>query len=143
MQVAGSLGAMAAVKDRAVELACSSLLSGAAREALKSFFRSTQQGAATLRYDHLRGRLLEAGIAAPRAAQRSAAESIAALCEGSADRIAETMRLSITSLEKSGMSGMVRLPPHKAISAALPSFAPRGTADHPHADACTSILASF
>lgn len=98
---------MSVVKDRAVTLACSALLSGAARDALKSFFRNTQQAtqqpSAALRHDHLCARLLAAGTAAPRAAQRSAAECIAALCEGNNDRIVETLRLCITALSKSGM----------------------------------------
>lgn len=94
--------------EQAVALSCSALLSGAARDALKSFFRSTQQGAATLPHHSLRARLLEAGTSAPRAAQRSAAECIAALAEASSDRVAETMRMCIASLEQ---SSSVRLPP--------------------------------
>lgn len=112
MQVAGSLAAMSAVTDRAVALSCSALLSGAARDALKSFFRSTQQGAAVLPHNNLRARLLEAGTSAPRTAQRSAAECVAALAEGSSDRVAETMRMCIASLEQ-------------ASSVRLPSPAPR------------------
>lgn len=109
MQVASGLAAMSAVTDRAVALSCSALLSGAARDALKSFFRSTQQGAAALPHDALRGRLLRAGTTAPRAAQRSAAECVAALSEGSPDRVAETMRLCIQSLEQ---ASSVCPPPH-------------------------------
>lgn len=100
LQISGGLAAMEAVTEHAVALSCSALLSGAAREALKSFFHSTQQGTSVLSHTTLRSRLLESGVAAPRAAQRSAAECVAALCKGSTDRVSETLRLCITTLEK-------------------------------------------
>lgn len=97
---AGALQAMPPVITQAVTLACSTLLSGAAHDSLKSFFHSLPNAKLPLSFEDLRGQLLTAGALVARAAQRSCCECAAALCEGSPDRIAETMRLAISELEK-------------------------------------------
>jgi hypothetical protein len=102
MQVegAGALQAMPSVIEQAVKLACSTLLSGAAHESLKSFFHSLPSAKLPITFESLREQLLQAGARVPRAAQRSCCECAAALCDGSADRVADTMRLAISELEK-------------------------------------------
>ena len=97
---AGALQAMPPVVTQAVTLACSTLLSGAAHQSLKSFFHSLPSAKLPLSFEDLRGQLLQAGAEVPRGAQRSCCECAAALCEGNPDRIAATMRLAISELGK-------------------------------------------
>jgi hypothetical protein len=114
----GALPAMPGVVDSAVSLACSTLLSGAAADALKSFFRSLQHARPAPAFEQLRSQLLSASADVPRSAQRSCCECAAALCEGSQQRVADTMRLAISELEK---ANTVRRPPLSAHACSKPT----------------------
>lgn len=100
IQGAGELQAIPAVITQAVSLSCSTLLSGAAADAVKSFFRAMPASEIQVSFEDLRAQLLKAAAEALRAAQRSCCECAAAMCEGRPERIQETLRLAISELEK-------------------------------------------
>ena len=90
---------MAAFADAATRLACSTVLAGTARDSLKQFF-VTLQAAAPAQAEALQQPLLQAGAAAPRPAQRGAAECVAAMCKSSPDAVAKTLRACVATMQQ-------------------------------------------
>lgn len=111
---------MATFSDAATRLACSTVLAGTARDSLKQFF-VTLQAAAPAQSEALQHRLLQAGAAAPRTAQRGAAECVAAMCKSSPEAVAKTIRACVTTMQQNETVRPPAVPlPHCRPSHELP-----------------------